>query len=136
MDAEDVIRDYYEALRRGEPLHPYFLAAPTTVKFGVNEALFGGDEVADALREQTATTDSWSVESHRLTVHERDAHAWFADEVTLAWTDRESGERRRFDTRWSGTLERPDRGSESDDEGEDLEWAFASMHVSTPAETS
>lgn len=136
MNAEDAIRDYYEALRRGEPLYPYFLEAPTTVKFGVSEALFGGDEVAAALREQTETTDSWSVESRRLTVDERDDHAWFADEVALAWTDRESGERRRFDTRWSGTLERRDRGSESDDEREDLEWAFASMHVSTPADTA
>ncbi|WP_255168183.1 nuclear transport factor 2 family protein [Natrononativus amylolyticus] len=124
MHPEDFIRDYYESLRRGDPLAPYFLEAETTVKFGIGESLFGGEAVADGLREQTETTDGWSVESRRLTVGEREGYAWFADEVALAWTDRESGERNRFDTRWSGALERRERGS-------DPEWAFASMHVST-----
>lgn len=129
MHAEDAIRDYYETLRRGDPLFPYFLEAETTVKFGISESLFGGEAVAEGLREQTDTTDGWSVESHRLTVDEREGHAWFADEVTLAWTDCESGERNRFDTRWSGTLERS--GDRADGE---LEWVFVSMHVSTPEE--
>ena len=124
MSAETVIRDYYEALRRGEALVPYFTDAPSTVKFGISESLFGGERVERALREQTETTDDWTVESHRLTVDDRvnKGIAWFADECTLAWTD-ETGDRQQFETRWSGTLERRDDA-----------WQFVSMHVSAPQE--
>ncbi len=123
MSAEAVIRDYYEALRRGEPLYPYFLDDESTVKFGVSETLYGYDEVADGLLEQTRTTDDWSVESEGLVVDERDGYAVFADEVVLEWTDRVAETRRRFETRWSGTLEYHD-GT----------WLFVSMHVSAPHE--
>ena len=125
---ESVVRDYYDALRNGDPLEPYFLADESTVKFGLSEALFGESEVSDALQEQTETTTEWAVESRSLTVTDRDGAATFADEVTMAWTDIESGERRRFETRWSGTLvrleEEPTRAGEH-------EWQFATMHVST-----
>ncbi|WP_440770309.1 nuclear transport factor 2 family protein [Natronorubrum sp. DTA28] len=128
---ESVVRDYYDALRNGDPLEPYFLADESTVKFGISEALFGYDEVSEALQEQTETTAEWTVESRSLTVTDRDGGATFADEVTMAWTDAENGERRRFETRWSGTLVRPEE--ESTRAGEH-EWQFATMHVSAAGE--
>ncbi|AEH37085.1 DUF3225 domain-containing protein [Halopiger xanaduensis] len=139
--ADDVVRDYYDALRRGESLEPYFLEADATVKFGIGEALFGSDAVADALRSQTETTDEWSVESGNLVVEQREAFATFADEVAMAWTDTESGARHRFDSRWSGTLVPAERASsagsgaaESTEPSPDTtpDWLFASMHVSAP----
>lgn len=137
MTPEAAIRDYYEALRRGEPLYPYFAESEATVKFGVGEALYGYDDVSEALREQTRTTEDWTVESDRLVVTERDGTATFADEVRLEWTDRESGERRAFDTRWSGALAR--RGASESGDGErrdgvdgDDAWLFVAMHVSAP----
>ncbi|WP_343195729.1 hypothetical protein [Halovivax sp.] len=97
MTVETVVRDYYDALRSGRPLAPYF-GDDAVVKFGVNESLYGADVIVDGLREQRETTDEWRVESERLVVDERGAFAVFADEVQLAWTDAD-GERRRFDTR-------------------------------------
>ncbi|MEY7852009.1 hypothetical protein AB7C87_22720 [Natrarchaeobius sp. A-rgal3] len=138
--AEDTVRDYYDALRRGEPLESYFLAEESTVKFGIGEALFGYDEIEEALCEQTETTDDWTIDSHRLVVDERGAVATVADEVTMAWTDLESGDRREFETRWSATLlsaksagvgERADRNEPDRDSNR---WLFASMHVSTANE--
>ena len=123
MHAEDVIREYYEALRRGEPLYPYFHEDETTVKFGVSEALYGYDDVVDGLLEQTRTTDDWTVESADLVVDEHEGYAVFADEVRLEWTDLEAETRREFETRWSGTVER---------HGEELR--FISMHVSAAHE--
>lgn len=120
MDAEATVRDYYEALRRGEPLYPYFYESGQTVKFGVGERLTGYEAVAEGLREQTRTTDEWRVNSKRLLVESRDCHAWFSDDVYMAWTDTESESHHEFDTRWSGTLERIDE-----------EWVFTGMHVST-----
>ncbi|HMB50560.1 MAG TPA: nuclear transport factor 2 family protein [Natronoarchaeum rubrum] len=120
MTAEETVREYYEALRRGDPLVPYF-SEGATVKFGVEESLFGADEIAAALREQTRTTDDWHVESTGLDVTEREEFAWFGDEVDLAWTDTETGQRWTFDTRWSATLER-----------ENGDWSFVAMHVSAP----
>lgn len=118
------MRDYYEALRRGEPLYPYFGEHPGVVKFGLGERLTGYDEVAEGLREQTRTTDAWIVESRNLRVSERDAHAWFSDDVHMAWRDIEQDREYDFQTRWSGTLER--RGEE---------WVFVGMHVSSSVET-
>jgi len=119
MTARATVDDYYEALERGEPLYPYFAESPSTTKFGIGERLFGYEAVAEALREQTRTTEDWTVESEQLTVTERDQHAWFSDTVTLAWTDTARDERLQFDTRWSGMLERRDE-----------EWLFVGMHVS------
>ncbi|QCC59676.1 DUF3225 domain-containing protein [Natrinema thermotolerans] len=124
---EAVVRDYYDALRNGDPLEPYFLADESTVKFGISESLFGGGAVAAALGEQTETTADWTIESRRLVVDRREAVATFADEVTMAWTDTEGGDRRRFDSRWSGTLVPADDSSAPD-------WQFALMHVSAPHE--
>lgn len=121
--AEDAIRAYYDRLRRDEPLADAFREGEETVKFGIGEALFGSEEVRAALAEQHETTASWSVESHGLRVVEYDDLARFADEVTMAWTDQESGERRRYDSRWSGILERVNG-----------EWLFVTMHVSAPPE--
>lgn len=124
MDAEATVRDYYEALRRGEPLYPYFKESDQTVKFGVGERLTGYETVAEGLREQTRTTENWTVESERLLVTARDCHAWFSDDIYMAWKNTEHGIRHEFDTRWSGTLERVDE-----------EWLFTGMHVSTAVQT-
>ena len=122
MDAEETVRRYYEALRAGEPLSPYFANDDSLVKVGISERLTGYEAVKAALREQTRTTDDWTVTSHDLRVTERDRHAWFADEVEMAWRNATTGTRHEFDARWSGTLERRD------------EWAFVGMHVSAPHE--
>ncbi|WP_327052340.1 AtzH-like domain-containing protein [Halomicrococcus gelatinilyticus] len=123
MGAEDTVIDYYESLRRAEPLHPYFAERDDVVKFGISERLAGYDAIADGLREQTRTTEDWTVESTALRVVERGDVARFSDDVAMAWTDLASGERRAFETRWSGTLERFDE-----------EWSFTGMHVSVPRE--
>lgn len=123
MSAEDRIRSYYNALRRGDPLAPFFAPDDTLVKFGISERLTGYEEVAAGLRDQTRTTEDWTVDSHRLRTTERGEAAWFSDDVTLAWTDRESGRRYAFDSRWSGTLVRRDG-----------DWRFVGMHVSAPHE--
>ena len=122
-DVAETIRRYYAALRAGDPLPPFFAADDSLVKFGISERLAGGERVAEGLREQTRRTEDWTVESRDLRVTERDRHAWFSDDVRMAWTDAEEGERRDFETRWSGTLERR--------EGE---WLFVGMHVSVARE--
>lgn len=118
MDATRTIRAYYEALRRGDPLPPYFHADDALVKFGISERLEGYEAVAAGLRAQTRTTADWTIESRELRVTERDRHAWFSDDVYMAWRDANAGERRAFESRWSGTLERRE------------EWGFVGMHVS------
>jgi len=128
MNAADTIREYYEALRRGEPLYPYFAERPDVVKFGVGERLVGYDAVAEGLREQTRTTDDWTVESQDLRVTERDGYAYFSDTVFLSWLDREADHEYALSTRWSGAMER--RAVGEDDE--EAEWLFVGMHVSTP----
>jgi len=126
MNAAATIREYYEALRRGEPLYPYFAERPDVVKFGVGERLVGYDAVAEGLREQTRTTEDWTVESQDLRVTERDGYAYFSDSVFMSWTDREADHEYAFPTRWSGTMER--RGVDDSE----AEWLFVGMHVSTP----
>jgi len=123
MSAEETVRDYYEALRRGEPLYPYFAEDEATVKVGVGEHLAGYDAAAEGLREQSRTTEDWTVESEALTVRERATFAWFHDRVRLAWTDTRAAERHDYHTRWTGTMD--DR---------DGEWAVVSMHVSAPVD--
>ncbi|MFB6142768.1 MAG: nuclear transport factor 2 family protein [Halorientalis sp.] len=130
MDATRTVRDYYDALRAGDPLGPYFAETEDLVKFGVGERLAGPTTVREGLREQTARTTDWTVESDALRVTDRGCHAWFSDDVFLAWTDTEVGVRFEFDTRWSGTLER--RGDDGPDE--DGDWRFVGMHVSVPSE--
>ncbi|HET7324759.1 MAG TPA: nuclear transport factor 2 family protein [Halococcus sp.] len=120
MNAEATIETYYDALREGEPLHPFF-AADAMVKFGISERLTGYEEIEAGLREQTRTTDEWTIESSRLNVTERDGFAWFSDDVRMAWTG-EDGERHDHETRWSGVLHRQD------------DWKFIGMHVSVPSE--
>ena len=117
MSAEATIEAYYDALRAGEPLAPFF-AADALVKFGIGERLVGYDDIAEGLREQTQTTEEWTVESHDLRVTDEGDFAWFADDVRMAW----KGESERHDhrTRWSGALH-----CEED-------WAFVGMHVSVP----
>lgn len=131
MDAESTVRAYYDALRAGEPLYPFFARFDSTVKFGIGERLTGYDEIREGLRTQTETTDGWTVESDRLVVTERDDHAWFSDDVHMAWTDTDRDRHYEFDTRWSGTLQR--RGG---DEALDTPWRFVGMHVSTPGATA
>lgn len=133
MNAEATVRSYYDALREGRPLHPYFLESPRTVKFGVGERLTGFEAVERGLREQRRTTTDWTVESARLLVEERDGYGWFTDDVRMAWRDTERGVDHDFDTRWSGTLVREAQsgGEARRDDGLDTPWRFAEMHVST-----
>jgi hypothetical protein len=121
MNAEETIRAYYEALRQGEPLYPYFAERSDVVKFGVGERLVGYDAVENGLRNQTRTTKNWTVESRALRTVERDDHAHFSDAVRMCWTDTARDHEYDLSTRWSGTLER---------NGDD--WRFVGMHVSTP----
>lgn len=123
MEPADTIREYYQRLRDGEALAPYFSDDVTTVKFGISESLWGGQQVAVGLEAQTGRTADWTVRNHDLTVKRSGDTAWFADEVFLAWTDTEARIRYEFDTRWSGTLSRTDSG-----------WQFVGMHVSTSGE--
>ena len=135
MDVADTIQSYYASLRAGEPLGPFFADEQSgdgaVVKFGISERLVGTDAIREGLREQTATTVDWTVESHALRTTERDCHAWFSDAVDMRWTDTERGVQYEFDTRWSGTLER----REGDDGPDDTDWQFVGMHVSTAGET-
>ncbi|MFB6101087.1 MAG: nuclear transport factor 2 family protein [Haloplanus sp.] len=124
MNAAETIREYYETLRRGEPLYPYFAERPDVVKFGVGERLVGYDAVAEGLRDQTRTTDDWAVESQDLRVTERDGYAYFSDSVFMSWVDCAADHEYALSTRWSGTLER---------RAGDDEWLFVGMHVSTPS---
>ncbi|WP_435358711.1 nuclear transport factor 2 family protein [Haloarchaeobius sp. DFWS5] len=126
MSAEDTVRDYYEALRRGEPLYPYFYEDEVTWKAAISTQYDSYDTVAEALRRQTKTTDEWTVESDALSVTERGdgTYALFHDAVHMAWTDVTTGQRWGFDTRWSGTLECIDEA--------DQEWQFVQLHVSAP----
>jgi len=120
---EGLVREYYDTLRAGDPLYPYFRESPATVKYGLSETLRGYEAVADGLREQTRTTADWTVESRSLTTGPREGEekrsagcGWFADDVFMAWTDTDARTRYEFETRWSGTVV----GGE-----------FAAMHVST-----
>lgn len=130
MDAESTVRAYYDALRDGEPLYPFFAREESTVKFGIGERLTGYEEIEAGLRAQTETTDGWVADSDQLIVEERDEHAWFSDDVFMAWNSLERGIRYEFDTRWSGTLERREDG-----EGLGSDWRFVGMHVSTEGGT-
>ena len=127
--AEDRIREYYEALRSGEPLAPFFAETPSAVKYGITEKLSGFAEIEAGLRAQTESTEHWAVESRDLRVTERGDHAWFADDVRLAWEDATTDRAFDFDTRWSGTLERRRRGEGA------VRWQFVGMHVSAVPET-
>ena len=123
MDARSRIEAYYDALRDGDSLTPFFAHDDSLVKFGISETLVGSTAVREGLTEQTRSTTDWSVESESLRVTERADVAWFTDSVRMAWTDRSDGTRHEFDTRWSGTLER---------RGEPPIWRFVGMHVSAP----
>ena len=124
MEPRATITAYYDALRAGDPLEPFF--APERpdddafVKFGISERLVGTEQIGSGLRAQTESTANWVVDSTALRVCERDDHAWFSDQVSMAWTDVETAVRYEFDTRWSGTLTATDEG-----------WRFVGMHVST-----
>ena len=121
MDADARIEAYYDALEAGDPLGPFFAADEDIVKFGISERLVSGSEVRRGLREQTERTTDWTVDSRDRRVTARECHAWFSDEVGLAWRDTETGTRHTFETRWSGTLEAR----------EGTEPVFVGMHVST-----
>lgn len=130
MDAEATVRAYHDALRAGDPLYPYFAREASTVKFGIGERLTGYEEIRAGLRSQTESTIGWAVESDRLVVGSADDHAWFSDDVHMAWTDTDRDHRYEFDTRWSGTLQR--RGDDAD---LGTAWRFVGMHVSTEGAT-
>lgn len=125
MTVADTIEAYYDALRAGDPLAPFFVDSSDAVKFGLSERLDGHDAVERGLREQTATTREWVVESGDLVTGDRGATGWFADDVFMGWTDVDRSIRFEFDTRWSGTLVRVGEGEDG------TGWRFASMHVST-----
>jgi hypothetical protein len=119
MSATATVREYYAALRAGDPLAPFFAEREDLVKVGVTERLAGHEAVAAGLAEQTRETGDWTVESRGLRVTTRDDTAWFSDAVRMAWTEDDT--RHEYDSRWSGTLLR-----------EDGEWRFVGMHVSAP----
>lgn len=121
--ARATVEAYYDALRDGDPLGPFFADGDDVVKFGVSERLVGAEAVREGLAAQTETTDDWHVESNDLRVSADGDAAWFADDVTMAWTDVERGVRYEFRTRWSGGLRRSDDG-----------WRFVGMHVSTASD--
>lgn len=129
--ARATVRAYYDALRSGDPLGPFFADDEDVVKVGISERLVGGEDVAAGLREQTETTRAWTVESRDLRVTERDDHAWFSDVVFLAWTGTDPAIRYEFETRWSGALERRDADEALAADGG---WRFVGMHVSTARE--
>ena len=132
IDAEATVRAYYDALRAGDPLYPFFAREESTVKFGIGERLTGFEEIREGLTEQTETTDGWVLDSGRLVVTERGDHAWFSDDAFMAWTDHDRGIRYEFESRWSGTMERrPDAAG-----GLDTDWRFVGMHVSTEGGTN
>jgi hypothetical protein len=124
MNARTTITDYYESLRTGDQLGPYFADERSGddpfVKFGISERLVGGDQIRAGLQSQTETTTDWAVTSHDLRVTHRDEHAWFSDTVSMAWTATDAERRHEFETRWSGTLEK-----------RATDWKFVGMHVST-----
>jgi len=161
MNPTETVEEYYEALRRGELLSPYFAEREDVVKFGVSERLAGYEAISEGLREQTRTTEDWQVESQNLGVVVRDSVAWFTDDVALSWSASEGADseaeqetRYSFDTRWSGVLERESSsgessgcesssdessgressGEESSNDGEEPRWRFVQMHVSAPHE--
>ncbi|GGN97775.1 nuclear transport factor 2 family protein [Haloarcula pellucida] len=125
MDARATIHDYYDSLRHGAPLDTFFAddrpADDPIVKFGLSERLVGSDTIQEGLRDQTASTSDWTVESHDLRVTQRDSVAWFSDVVALSWDEGDA--HHEFYTRWSGTLEHRDG-----------EWRFVGMHVSVATE--
>ncbi|MFB6119508.1 MAG: nuclear transport factor 2 family protein [Halobacteriaceae archaeon] len=124
MTPRETVEAYYDALRGGDPLVPFFADREDVVKVGVRERLVGRDAVVRGLRSQTRATADWTVDSTDLSVARvgPDA-ARFSDAVGLAWTNEETGQRRRFETRWDGVLERRNGA-----------WALVSLHVSAPAE--
>jgi len=122
MDLDGFVRDYYEALRRGDPLDGYFAERPATVKVGVFSRV-AGEAVGESLRDQTARTADWTVESRGLETFANDSGGHFVDDVRLAWTDTRTDRRHAFDTRWTGLVVGPDP-------------QFVSMHVSAPRERS
>ena len=130
MTVADTIEAYYDALRAGDSLAPFFLDSPDTVKFGLSERLDGFDAVAEGLQSQTEATREWVVESADLATGRRGETAWFADDVFMGWTDTDRSIRFEFDARWSGTLVRAGEPSAVEDDAPG-EWQFASMHVST-----
>lgn len=116
----ELIRSYYTALRQGDPLGPYFAETTASRKFGISEQLTGYPAIREGLREQTAHTTDWQIQSNDLAVVDQGCHAWFSDFVDMAWTNTESSEQYEFATRWSGMLEN------------NSEWQFVGMHVSVP----
>lgn len=121
----ETIETYYETLRCGEPLTPFFSEDPQAVKLGIEETLVGYADIADGLSSQTDRTSEWTVESTSLRVTERDAFAWFHDEVRLSWHDDPTGTDESYDTRWTGTLEYREPVDR---------WQFVSLHVSVPVD--
>jgi len=120
--AEDTVEAYYQTLRNGDPLGPFFADEPGVVKFGIAEKLAGYDAIIDGLADQTATTTDWTVESRDRHVTERQDFAWYHDDVHLSWTDTDTGQLHDFETRWSGTLRA------------DKNWQFVTLHVSSKEE--
>lgn len=124
MSFEERIREYYAALRAGDPLGEFFADDDSVVKFGISDRLAGGSAIRDGLRTQTERTTDWVVDSQNLTVYDGGEYAAFSDDVRLAWTDTVEAEAYEFDTRWSGTLELQNTSTDAP--------VFVGMHVSTP----
>lgn len=120
MTVDATIKDYYNALRAGAPLYPFFHPEDTLMKFGISESLAGYEAVKAGLQHQTDTTTDWHVTSHDLHVAKTPRCAWFSDQVTMEWRNTTTDTEHAFDTRWTGTL-KPHEDS----------WKFVLLHVST-----
>ncbi len=125
MSVDAFLESYYQALRDGEPLEPFFARDHRAVKFGITESLHGYAEIEDGLTAQTATTTDWSIRSHRLETDTAGEVGWFSDHVTMRWRDIEADEQLEWETRWSGTVLHVDS-----------DWQFVRMHVSAAHEST
>lgn len=119
MTVEQTLESYYDSLRDGAPLEPYFSREIHPVKFGISEELDGYEDIAKGLRAQTRTTTDWEITSHNLQTDSKEGIGWFSDLVAMQWRNIEEDRMIRWNTRWSGTLLEEDSG-----------WTFVRMHVS------
>jgi hypothetical protein len=65
MTAESTIRAYYDALRAGEPLAPFFTDGEPTIKIGISERLVGLDAVETDLGRTDGDHDGLGSREHR-----------------------------------------------------------------------
>ena len=122
MSAREAIQGYFDALTAGDAdrLLTSISEADYFIKIGTDagEIVLGGANAPDYYHHHVASTESFTIEHHRLDVEERDRIAWFFTEQT--WHVTWQGARETLSMRITGVLER-----------RDLEWKFVQIHAST-----